>query len=213
MLWNSAVSMLQILYVNRKLSYIKKPIVTVFGGHLLSEQTRNFGDAAYEVAYHLATCDMFIMTGGGSGIMQKAHEGTIAAEKITQEKRCIGISVRGINEGLVQREPLHVFYIKMRTFFARKWVLMNFSTVFFFFPGGFGTLDEFLEIITLLKTNQDDSRKIVLYGKEYWQGFFDWAQKEMINRGFCEKIELEYFVIVDSIDQAVAQLKVCCGCT
>lgn len=212
MLWATWVSMFQIVFVYFRLIKVKKTIVTVFGGHMLPPGHEYLGDAAREIAYRLATCDMFVMTGGGSGIMQKVYEGTVQAQSVTGEKRCIGISVKGLAEGYIPDKTSFRLYAVMDTFSARKWVLMNFSSVFFFFPGGFGTLDEFMEVMTLLKTNKLDRRKIVLYGAEYWNGFFDWAKKELIARGFSDAIELEYFVIVDSIDEAEKQLKICCGC-
>ncbi|MFA5999307.1 MAG: LOG family protein [Candidatus Babeliales bacterium] len=212
MMWMTFVSIFQILYAHLTLRKIKKPIVTFFGGHQLPGSSLPYGQAAEEIAYRLAKCDMMIMTGGGGGIMQKALDGTIRAQKETGEKMCIGISVQGLNEGAKNQQSFYLSYITMRTFFARKWVLMSFSHVFFFFPGGFGMLDEFMEIMTLLKTSKLDKRKIVLYGSEYWKGFFAWASREMIERGFSDRIEMDYFVLVDSVEEAAVQLKTCCGC-
>ena len=87
---------------------------------------------------------------------------------------------------------------------------MKFSVEFIIFPGGFGTLDEFMELITLLKTNSMEKRKIVLFGKDYWQGFITWFEQESIKKGWGEKVVCDMFELVDTVDEAVASLKKCC---
>lgn len=212
MLWNTVVSMFQMIYARVKLSRFKKPMVTIFGGHRLPKQHEHLQQEVNEIAYRLVSCDMMIMTGGGSGVMQEAHQGACRAFD-HKGPASIGITVKGLQHedrhNITCKESL---YLATNTFFARKWILMRFSHVFIIFPGGFGTLDEFVEVMTLLKTRKMDKRKIVLYDKSYWQGFLSWAQKEMIDGGFTDQEEMNYFIVVDSVEEAVDQLKQCCGC-
>lgn len=212
MLWDTLCSMFQLIYAHVKLAPIKKPIVTIFGGHNLTQKQEQLAKDVEEIAFQLVSCDLMIMTGGGSGVMHKAHQGACRASEKTKEPSCIGISVKGLDESRGEVRCQDRLYMKTNTLFARKWILMRFSQVFIFFPGGFGTLDEFMEVMTLLKIDKLDKRKIVLYDKKYWQGFLGWAQKEMVGSGLSEKKEMDYFVLVDSIDEAVKQLKECCGC-
>lgn len=210
-LWATFMSFFEIIYAHIRLSRLKKPVVTIFGGHKLSEQHQQLKVDINEIAYQLAACDMIIMTGGGGGIMKEAHQGACRAFE-AKGPASIGISVKDLSEPRGEVDCQDKLYITTHTFFARKWMLMRFSHVFFVFPGGFGTLDEFVEIMTLLKTRKIDKRKIVLYGKSYWQGFLNWVQKEMIDGGFSKQEEMDYFILVDSVDEAVSQLKKCCEC-
>lgn len=213
MMWKTFLSIFEMLYARIRFIWIKKPIVTVFGGHKLPPGKEKLGEEVSEITYRLVQCGMMIMTGGGSGIMKQAHEGACRATRAGDEPSCIGISVKGLeSEDRGDVSCADKFYMSTHTLFARKWILMRFSTVFFFFPGGFGTLDEFMEVMTLLKINKMDKRKIVLYDKNYWQGFLSWSEQEMVNGGFSNKEEMDYFVLVDTIDEAVAQLRDCCGC-
>ena len=211
MLWHTFLSLFEIMYGYIRLMLFKKPMVTIFGGHRLSKQHEQLKKDINEIAYQLVSCDMMIMTGGGGGIMQEAHQGACRAANI-KGPSSIGISVKGLGQFRDEITCQDKLYITTHTFFARKWMLMRFSHVFFIFPGGFGTLDEFVEIMTLLKTRKMDKRKIVLYSKKYWKGFLSWAQQEMIDGGFTGPEEMDYFILVDSVDEAVLQLKECCRC-
>ncbi|MBM18333.1 MAG: TIGR00730 family Rossman fold protein [Epsilonproteobacteria bacterium] len=211
MLWDTLVSMFQMMYARIRFLSFNKPIVTIFGGHRLTERKQQLRKDINEIAYQLASCDLMIMTGGGGGIMAEAHRG---ACRVNQDKGpvAIGISVKALNEPRGQIGCKDRLYLTVHTLFARKWILMRFSHVFFFFPGGFGTLDEFMEVMTLLKLDRMDKRKIVLYNKAYWQGFLAWAQKELVDSEFSYAEEMKYFILVDSVQEAVAELKQCCGC-
>ena len=212
MIWHTFLSIFEMLYARVQFLFFKKPIVTIFGGHKLPAGKEHLGEEIEEIAYQLVQCGLMIMTGGGGGVMKRAHEGACRATGSKKETVSIGISVKGLNESRGEVRCSDRLYMSTHTFFARKWILMRFSKVFFFFPGGFGTLDEFMEVMTLLKVDHMDKRKIVLYDKEYWAGFLNWAQKELVDSGFSGKKEMDYFVLVDTVDDAVRQLKDCCGC-
>jgi len=193
--------------------FFKKPIVTIFGGHKLPASMKTLKKEINEIAYQLVLCDLMIMTGGGSGVMHQAHQGSCRADsEMNKGPSCIGISVKGLDEPRGSVSCQDKLYMTTHTFAARKWILMRFSKVFFFFPGGFGTLDEFMEVMTLLKVQKLDKRKIVLYDKAYWQGFLKWSEQKMVKTGFSEKKEMDYFVLVDSVDEAVKELRECCSC-
>ena len=110
----------------------------------------------------------------------------------------IGISVRGLED----KNPCVQEYFKMDYFFARKWLLTQYSSGFVVFPGGFGTLDELSEVLTLLQTNQIKKVPIVLIGKEYWQPFMDWITNEMVDHQLITPEHVKLFSITDDIEQA-----------
>jgi uncharacterized protein (TIGR00730 family) len=96
-------------------------------------------------------------------------------------------------------------------FFARKWLLINYSGAFIVFPGGFGTLDEFTEVITLIQTKKLAQVPIVLIGKDYWYPFLEWATNEGFGHGLIDKTALELFIITDDIEQAFRLVRDTCS--
>lgn len=203
------VSAFELLYSVICFSFLKRDMITVFGGHKISK-TDNYGKDAYQVSYRMVKEGYGIFTGGGSGIMKEAHHGAYDAKRDYKVNGTInvGINLKNLKEG--KSDKFADYFISVRTFFVRKWLLMRFSVEFIIFPGGFGTLDEFAELITLLKTKSMDNRKIILFGKEYWTGFLDWFEKQSVQKGLSSPESLNLFQIVDSVDEAVEVLKICC---
>jgi uncharacterized protein (TIGR00730 family) len=102
----------------------------------------------------------------------------------------------------------------MEHFFARKWLLARYSVGFVVFPGGFGTMDELFEIITLVQCNRMARVPIILFNKAYWNPFFEWIKHHTLNDGFIAADDLKIVTIVDNVDQAVGIiLKECKGAT
>ena len=111
----------------------------------------------------------------------------------------MAIGVRGLEEGWNRCAEN---YFELEYFFARKWLLNQFSTGFVIFPGGFGTLDELAEVLTLIQTKSLKRVPIVLIGVEYWQPLVDWIEKEALFHGAVLKEELELFYVTDDLDEA-----------
>lgn len=209
MVFKVVVSAFELLYGVIRLSSLKRDMITVFGGHAV-KATDPYGKAAHAVSYQMVKAGYGIFTGGGSGIMKEAHRGACLAKKelgITETIN-VGIVVRHLKEG--RSHKYADYFVSVCTFYVRKWLLMRFSVEFIIFPGGFGTLDEFVELITLLDTGAMEKRKIILYDKKYWDGFLDWFDEQAVQKGLSKKSSLKLFRVVDSIDQAVLELKICC---
>ena len=174
------------------------PSVSIFGSARTKPENKYF-QIGQEIARKLATLGYGIITGGGSGIMEAANKG--AHE--------VGGKSIGLNIDL-PFEQNHNPYIdaehnlEFDYFFVRKVIFVKYSQAFVVMPGGFGTLDEMFEAITLIQTKKINNRPIVLVGKSYWEGLIEWLKKAMLE--YEQNIspdDLNLFILVDTADDAV----------
>ena len=174
------------------------PSVSIFGSARTKPENKYF-QIGQEIARKLATLGYGIITGGGPGIMEAANKG--AHE--------VGGKSIGLNIDL-PFEQNHNPYIdaehnlEFDYFFVRKVIFVKYSQAFVVMPGGFGTLDEMFEAITLIQTKKINNRPIVLVGKSYWEGLIEWLKKAMLE--YEQNIspdDLDLFILVDTADDAV----------
>jgi len=183
---------LQIIYGVWKVSKLSTPIISIFGSAKVP-QGDLYAQQANQIATWLGEKGMSVLTGGGPGIMEAANCGAILS-KNKKNIKSIGIGVRGLNE------PKNVCveeYFELDYFFARKWLLTQYSIGFIVFPGGFGTLDELSEVLTLIQTRQMKKVPIVLVGKDYWRPFMQWITEEALPRGLVKPEHVTLFSITD----------------
>lgn len=163
-------------------------------------------DKAHSLAQRLLEHNIPVITGGGPGIMEAANCGAYReGEKVITT---MGIGVKGPGT-LSKFNPCVQEHIVMDYFFARKWLLVQYSIGFAVFPGGFGTLDELTELLTLIQTKMRKPAPIVLIGTEYWQPLMQWINKSALANGLVSKQDVELFTITDDLDQALDLL---CSC-
>jgi uncharacterized protein (TIGR00730 family) len=171
------------------------PAVSVFGSARM-KRTDPYYQAAVELARELARNGFAVITGGGPGIMEAANKGAALAKGTS-----VGLNIELPREQKGNRYanvPLHFHY-----FFARKVCFVKYSCGFVFMPGGFGTLDEFAEISTLVQTERIPRFPLILFGREFWRGLLDWMRKQMLGREFISPEDLDLFLVTDSVDEAV----------
>ena len=194
--WKFLKVFFHIIYGAWRISKLQPPVISIFGSSKLP-QADLYAHEANKIATQLTEAGISVLTGGGPGIMEAANCGVIHSKN--RKVKSIGIGVRGLNEpsNMCVEE-----YFELDYFFARKWLLTRYSTGFIVFPGGFGTLDELSEVLTLIETNQLKKVPMVLIGKEYWQPFMDWIHNEMFGHNLIQKEHLALFSITDDIDQA-----------
>lgn len=185
---------LQLLYGMWRIGGLKPPIVSIFGGARL-KQTDYYALKAHELAQRLVNADVSVLTGGGPGIMQAANCGAIYAPQA--KGRSIGIGVRDLGE--LPNQCMQEYMI-LNQFWARKWLLTRYSVAFVVFPGGFGTLDELSEVLTLMQTGRVKPVPIVLVGTEYWRLFMDWCQ-EALSHGTILQKELDLLFVTDDFEE------------
>jgi uncharacterized protein (TIGR00730 family) len=172
------------------------PGITVFGSARTPETHGNY-QAAMELGRKLAKHGFSVITGGGPGIMEAANRGAAGVDRALS----VGLNIELPNEQAANRYA--GVYVAFRYFFARKVCLAKYSTGFVFFPGGFGTLDEFGELITLVQTLRIPRFPLVLFGVEHWHGLLQWIQTTLMESRMISEGDNELYHLTDSVDEAV----------
>jgi len=171
------------------------PAVTIFGS-ARTPPTDPYYQTAVTLARALAKQNLAVVTGGGPGIMEAANKG--AAEG---KGKSIGLNIelpfeqRGNKYANI---PLQFHY-----FFSRKVCFVKYSIAFVFMPGGFGTLDEFFEVMTLVQTRRIPHYPLILIGKDYWGGLLKWMQGTMGKSGFISPGDMDLFTLTDDPQKAI----------
>lgn len=173
------------------------PCVTIFGS-ARTKASNPYYKMAEEIAYQLVENGYGVITGGGPGIMEAGNKGA---------KRAGGKSV-GLNIYLPHEQKGNIYIdpdklITFDYFFVRKVMFMKYSQGFIVMPGGFGTLDELTEALTLIQTKKIGRFPIVLVGKSFWKGWIDWVKKVLILEKMVSPEDLDLFNLVDTPEEAV----------
>ncbi|HEX3623985.1 MAG TPA: TIGR00730 family Rossman fold protein [Verrucomicrobiae bacterium] len=172
------------------------PAVTIFGSARTKPNDKYY-HAATAIGKGLAKHKLAVITGGGPGIMEAANKGAMQSGGTS-----VGLNIELPHEQSSNRfsnVPIHFHY-----FFARKVCFVKYSLGFIFMPGGFGTLDEFFEVATLVQTGRIPQFPLILYGKSYWSSLLKWAKVQMQDEhNFISKNDLDLVTIVDKPEQAV----------
>ncbi len=174
---------------------IKEPAVTIFGSARVGE-----GDAPYEqaraVARRFAERGWAVVTGGGPGVMEAANRGA---------KEGNGLSV-GFNIQLPHEQrsnPYLDISLTFRHFYARKTMFVKAAEGFVVFPGGFGTVDELFEALTLIQTGKVLHFPVVLFDTDYWSELLEWMRKELLAHGMISPGDVELLYVTDDAEEAV----------
>ena len=174
------------------------PAVCLFGSARLHADTQVYADAR-EIARRLAEAGNAIITGGGPGIMEAGNLGAVDGGGVS-----IGLGIElPFETGLNDHVELGVNF---RYFFVRKTMFLKYSRAFVVMPGGYGTLDELFEALTMVQTGKVTSFPIVLFGRSYWQGLIDWLSEAPLATGAIGRPDLSMFTLTDDIDEVVAAI-------
>lgn len=196
--------MYQMIWGAWRISRLDNPIVTIFGGARFRLDDP-YAILAQQLSRRFVDAGVSVLTGGNTGIMEAVSYGALIAKD--SKGRSIGIGVRDLGDGKNQYVSE---YFELNYFFARKWLLTRFSRAFVVFPGGFGTLDEMSEIITLIQTKHMPCVPIVLVGKEYWDPWYSWVINEALKHGAVTEQEIALFKITDNLDEAFDVIHASC---
>jgi hypothetical protein len=174
------------------------PAVTVFG----SARARP-GEFAYDTAeaigHEVAKANFTIVTGGGPGVMEAACKGAVRA----------GGKTVGLNIALPAEQrpnPYNTISLRFHYFFVRKVMLVKYATAFVLLPGGFGTVDEMFETLTLIQTHKIRPFPVILVGRRYWQGLLEWLREQALADGYISPDDLDFFRITDSPTEVVERI-------
>jgi uncharacterized protein (TIGR00730 family) len=170
------------------------PAVSIFGSARVGRRNRYYA-AARRLASRLVEEGFAIITGGGPGIMEAANRGA---------KEAGGVSI-GCNIELPFEQGLNEYVdlgMEFRYFFVRKTMFVKYATGFVIFPGGFGTLDELFESLTLIQTGKVEHFPVVLYGRDYWSGLLGWIRDKPLYEEKVSPEDLDLLTITDDIEEA-----------
>ncbi len=170
------------------------PAATIFGSARFGPDNPYY-QAGVEIARQLATAGMAVISGGGPGIMEAANLGAHSIQGTS-----IGCQIQLPREPAPN--PYQTIALKFRYFFVRKLMFIKYSVAFIIMPGGFGTMDELFEALTLVQTDKIDHFPIVLYGSQYWSGLVKWMNEQMIPGGTIEAEDLSLFTLADTPAEA-----------
>src|SRR5260221_2245768 len=172
------------------------PGVTVFGSARMLPSDPHY-QSAVDLAKALAKNNLAIITGGGPGIMEAANKGAALAKG-----KSVGLNIELPHEQKGNRYaniPIHFHY-----FSSRKVCFVKYSVAFIFMPGGFGTLDEFFEVLTLVQTRRIPEFPLILFGREYWRGLLRWMKERMLDKNaFISPGDLDLFRVTDDPEEAI----------
>jgi uncharacterized protein (TIGR00730 family) len=171
------------------------PAISIFGSARV-DQTDPSAKAAEELAGKLARQGITVITGGGPGVMEAANRGAAQAGGVS-----VGLGIELPHEQDVNQWCNLV--LNFRYFFARKTMFVKYAQGFVIFPGGFGTLDELFESVTLVQTGKIDHFPIILFGKQYWRGLLDFLADPVADRRMIAPEDLELLRMTDDSDEAV----------
>jgi uncharacterized protein (TIGR00730 family) len=172
------------------------PAVSIFGSARTSRT-----DPVYKAARHMgkkvAQHGVAVITGGGPGVMEAANRGAALAGG-----KSVGLGIElPFEQGVNSWVNLGMSF---RYFFVRKTMFVKYSSGVIICPGGFGTLDEMFELLTLVQTSKVSSIPVVLYDKHYWQGLFDWLNGTVMESGMISALDPERVLVTDDADEAVS---------
>ncbi|MFA5320317.1 MAG: TIGR00730 family Rossman fold protein [Candidatus Omnitrophota bacterium] len=173
--------------------------VSIFGSSRTSPQDKYY-KLAEETAYLLARSGFAVITGSGGGIMEAANKGA---------RRAKGKSV-GLNIQIPSEQKANKYIdtlLEFHYFFVRKVMFVKYASAFVIMPGGYGTLDEFFEAVTLIQTGRIPKFPVVLFGRAYWQGLLEWLKDTVVAKGSVDRRELDIFKIADTPSQAARIIK------
>lgn len=172
------------------------PAVTIFGSARMRPSNPYYRKAT-DLAKALAGHHLTVITGGGPGIMEAANKGAAQGHG-----KSVGLNIELPHEqkgNPYANLPVHFHY-----FFARKVCFVKYSLGFVFMPGGFGTLDEFSEVLTLVQTERIPEFPLILFGKKFWPGLIRWMKTTMRQRNqFIGAEDLGLFTVTDDVDEAI----------
>ena len=171
------------------------PAVAIFGSARVPPDTPEY-DAARRTASLLAEAGFAVITGGGPGVMEAANRGASEAGGTS-----IGCNIElPFEQGTNQWVEISVNF---RYFFVRKTMFVKYSEAFVIFPGGFGTMDELFEALTLIQTGKIRNFPVILFGTSYWGGLVEWIRSVMLEQGKISPGDVDLLFITDSPEEAV----------
>ena len=172
-----------------------KPSVSIFGSARTPPDHPDYL-LAEEIAYQLSEAGFAIVSGGGPGIMEAANKGAQRGKSPS-----IGLNIKLPQEQ--EGNPYQDIALSFRHFFSRKVMFVKYASAYVVLPGGFGTLDELAEMLTLIQTGKSRRIPIILVNRRFWDGLLSWFERTLVAEGTISPEDMDLFVVVDSPEDVV----------
>ncbi len=166
-----------------------RPSVSIFGSARVTGEHPYYA-LAEEIARKLSDAGFSVVSGGGPGIMEAVNKGAYAGRSPS-----VGLNIQLPHEQ--QENPYQDISLTFQHFFARKVMFVKYATAYVVLPGGFGTLDELVEILTLVQTGKSRRIPIILVHTAFWSGLIDWFKTTLVKEGVISETDLDLFVMLD----------------
>ncbi|MCH9610782.1 MAG: hypothetical protein S4CHLAM81_00750 [Chlamydiales bacterium] len=176
------------------------PSVSIFGSSRMSPDSPYYS-MSRDLSQRISQKGFAIITGGGPGAMEAANEG---AQKGKSPSCGLAIAIPHEESHNPYIDKQYLLYT--RYFFVRKVLFIRYAVACVFMPGGFGTMDELFETLTLIQTKKIKKIPIFLLGTSYWAGMIEWLKEKTIAEGFLDESELDLFCVTDDIDYVAEQI-------
>jgi uncharacterized protein (TIGR00730 family) len=173
------------------------PCISIYGSARIKPGSKYY-ELAVTTAEAIAESGFGIITGGGPGIMEAANKGAYNVQA-----KSVGLGIQLPKEQGVNSYVSPNYIINFRYFFVRKVMFVKYAQGFIVFPGGFGTLDELFETLTLIQTEKIEPIPIVLIGRDYWSGLTEWIENTLISEAYISKKDKNLFHVTDDCSEAV----------
>lgn len=186
--WHMFTIMAEFIESTERLSALG-PAVTIFGSARIKPENPYYQQCV-DVAKRLSDEGFAVISGGGPGIMEAANRGAFEGSSAS-----VGLNIELPHEQ--KTNPWQNISLNFRHFFARKVSFVKYADAYIIFPGGFGTMDELMEVLTLIQTGKSKRIPVILVGTGFWQGFLDWVRSQMADMGLIEDKDLNLVQVID----------------
>jgi uncharacterized protein (TIGR00730 family) len=175
-----------------------RPAVSIFGSARVTPDSRYY-QLTEQIARQLSDAGFSVVSGGGPGVMEAANKGAFEGKSLS-----IGLNIQLPHEQQANR--YQDISQSFRHFFARKYMFVKVAAAYVVMPGGFGTLDELLEALTLIQTGKTPRIPLILVGAEFWAGMLDWFRERLVAEGMINAEDLDLLQVIDEPERIVAAI-------
>lgn len=186
--WHMLTIMAEFIEATERLSEVR-PAVSIFGSARIKPDNPYY-ELAVDIARRLSDAGLAVISGGGPGIMEAANKGAFEGKSVSV----------GLNIELPHEQTSNIWQnisINFRHFFARKVAFVKYADAYVVLPGGFGTLDELTEVLTLIQTRKSRRIPVILVGTTYWRGLLDWFQNRLVKDGMIDQEDMGIVQLID----------------
>lgn len=192
--WHVLTIMAEFIESIERLSEIR-PAVSIFGSARIPVDDPHYA-LCVDIARRLSDAGFAVISGGGPGIMEAANKGAFEGASPS-----VGLNIELPHEQ--HSNPWQDISLNFRHFFARKVAFAKYADAYVVLPGGFGTLDELTEALTLMQTRKARNIPVILVGKEFWAGLLDWIKDQLLKNGLIGEKDLDLMVVIDEPEEIV----------